>query len=147
MQEATVQILEVRSTTGDLSATITLSVVSAGSQAIFTALSEQLDRRRRDPVEGADDVAELRDAASLVERFAALARAEAHAVITFSPPELRSCLFDLTAYAERMDADQFQPAELRERLAVIAQITPVLWDANAAAADAAVPAESLADLA
>jgi hypothetical protein len=145
MQEATVQILEVRSATGELPASITLSVTSGASQAIFTAVSEQLDRRRQDPVEGADDVTELRDAASLVERFEGLARAEAHAVVTFSPPELRSCLFDLTAYTERMDADQFQPPELRERLAVLAQVMPVLWDANTAAADAAVPAGNLAD--
>jgi hypothetical protein len=32
-----------------------------------------------------------------------------------------------------MDVDGFQPPELRERLQVIAEITPVLWDANAAA--------------
>ena len=36
-----------------------------------------------------------------------------------------------------LDGEHFQPAELRERLEVIAQITPVLWDANATAAAAA----------
>jgi hypothetical protein len=140
MQEATIQILEVRAVANELQASITLAVASDAGQAIFMALSEQLDRRRRDPVEGADDAIELRDAAALVERFELLARAKAHAVVQLSPNEVRSSLLDLTAYAERMDTDQFQPPELRERLAAIAQITPVLWDANAAAIAAAVPA-------
>jgi hypothetical protein len=54
----------------------------------------------------------------------------------FTESELRACLLNLTAYAERVDGEHFQPVELRERLEVIAQITPVLWDANASAAAA-----------
>lgn len=145
MHEAAVQILEVRSAGEEAEPSITLAVTSDANQAIFLALSEQLDRRRRNPVDGADDVVELRDAAALVERFEVLARAEAHAVVRFSPGELRSCLLDLTAYSERMDTDEFQPAELRERLAVIGHITPVLWDANAAATAAAAPPAPIAD--
>lgn len=133
MHEAPVHILEVRPSAPGLAAAITLSVSAAANRAIFTALSEQLDRRRTEPLEGAEAVQELRQAAELVERFEALAGAEAHAVVRFSPDELRSCLLELTGYADRMDIEGFQPPDLRERLGVIGQITPVLWDANAAA--------------
>jgi hypothetical protein len=133
MDETPVQLLEVRPGGPGLDASITLSVSALASRVIQVALSEQLDRRRAEPLEEAQAVHELRQAAELVERMDALAAADAHAVVRFSPDELRSCLLELTSYTDRMDVDGFQPPDLRERLQVIAQITPVLWDANAAA--------------
>ena len=79
----------------------------------------------------------LREQQSLVDQFAPLATAGAHAIVRFTSSELRTCLLDLTEYAQRVDGEHFQAAELRERLHVLAQITPVLWDANATAAAAA----------
>jgi hypothetical protein len=140
MQELPTQILEVRPAGRGLEASITLAVTSQASPAILTALSEQLDRRRSQPLQEAGDVLELRQATELMERFEALAAAQAHAVVSFSPDELRSCLLELTNYADRMDTDGFQAPELRERLRLIAQITPVLWDANAAASAQPSPA-------
>jgi hypothetical protein len=137
MQENPIQILEVRADEQDRSIAITAAVTADASRAIFVALSEQLDRHRRQPTENAEDVLALREQQSLVEQFAPLATAGAHAVMRFSESELRACLLDLTAYAERVDGEHFQPVELRERLEVIAQITPVLWEANATAAAAA----------
>ena len=140
MEEVPTQILEVRPGGLGSDASITLSVSSQAARVILTALSEQLDRRRAEPLEGAHDVHGLRQATELVERFEALAAADAHAVVRFSGDELRSCLLELTSYADRMDVDGFQPPELRERLQVIAEITPVLWDANAAASMPLSPA-------
>jgi hypothetical protein len=139
MQEQPIQILEVRADQQDRSVAITAAVTADASRAIFVALSEQLDRHRRQPTESVEDVLVLREQQSLVERFAPLAGAGAHAIVRFTETELRACLLYLTDYTERVDGDHFQPVELRERLEVIAQITPVLWDANAAAAAAAEP--------
>jgi hypothetical protein len=140
MEEAPAQILEVRPSRADVEASITLAASAEACQAIFVALSEQLDRKRTEPLEGAEHVQELRRAAALVERFEALAGTGAHAVIQLSPEELRACLLELTGYADRMDVDGFQPPELRERLEVIGRINPVLWDANAAASAPLAPA-------
>lgn len=104
---------------------------------MFTALSEQLDRRRREPTVSVEDVLALREDAALVERFEPLAGGGAHAIVCFSEAELRTCLLALMDYADRVDGEHFQPVALRERLQLIAQITPVLWDANATAAAAA----------
>jgi hypothetical protein len=139
MQEHPIQILEVRADEQDRSVAITAAVTAAASGAIFVALSEQFDRHRRQPTESVEDVLMLRDQQLRVEKFAPLATAGAHAIVRFTASELRACLLDLTDYAERVDGDDFQPVELRERLEVIAQITPVLWDANAAAAAASAP--------
>jgi hypothetical protein len=136
MQEHPLQILEVRADELDRSVAITAAVTADAGQAIFVALSEQLDRRRRQPSESAEDVLALREQQSLLERFEPLATAGAHAIARFTASELRACLLHLTGYAERVDGDDFQPVELRERLRVIAAITPVLWDANAEAAAA-----------
>ena len=136
MQEHPIQILEVRADEQDRSVSITAAITADASRAIFVALSEQLDRHRREPTESVEDVLALREQQALVEQFAPLAAAGAHAVMRFAESELRACLLDLTAYAARVDGEHFQPVELRERLAVIAQITPVLWDANATAAGA-----------
>jgi len=136
MREDPLQILEVRTGEADGSVTITAAVTAEASQAIFIALSEQLDRRRRQPTDSVEDVLVLREQISLVEQFAPLATAGAHAIVRFSEPDLRACLLNLTDYAERVDKEHFQPVELRERLRVIAEITPVLWDANATAAAA-----------
>jgi hypothetical protein len=140
MQELPTQILEVRPAGRGLEASVTLAVTSEASPAVVIALSEQLDRRRSEPLQEAGDVLELRQATELMERFEALAAAEAHAVVSFSPAELRSCLLELTSYADRMDTAGFQAPELRERLRLIAQITPVLWEANAAASAEPAPA-------
>ncbi|HEX3974663.1 MAG TPA: hypothetical protein VHW96_00280 [Solirubrobacteraceae bacterium] len=137
MQEHRIQILEVRADEQVSSVTITAAVTADASAAIFGALSEQLDRHRQEPTETVEDVLALREEQSLVERFAPLATAGAHAIVRFTASELRACLLDLTGYTERVDGEHFQPAELRQRLEVIAQITPVLWDANATAAAAA----------
>jgi len=111
---------------------------------MLRALSEQLDRRRRTEIDAVEDVLALREQAALVERFEPLAAADAHAVVSLTESEVRGCLLELTAYADRVDGDHFQPSDLRERLAVLAEITPTLWDANAAAAEAA---ESLSETA
>jgi hypothetical protein len=136
MQEDPIQILEVRADEQDRSVTITAAVTSDASGAIFVALSEQLDRDRGRPTGSVRDVLALREQQSLAERFAPLATAGAHAIVGFTESELRACLLDLTDYTQRVDGDHFQPVELRERLRVIAQITAVLWDANATAAAA-----------
>lgn len=137
MHEPPIQILEVRAAEQGRSVAITAAVTADASGAIFVALSEQLDRHRRLPTEHVEDVLMLREQHQLVEQFAPLATAGAHAIVQFTASELRACLLDLTEYAERVDGEHFQPVELRERLDVIAQITPVLWDANATAAAAA----------
>ena len=146
MQESPVQILEVRATGGASPVTITLAVSGEATHAMFTALSEQLDRRRREEIDTVDQVLALREQTTLVERLAPLAAADMHAVVTLIDSELRGCLLELTAYADRVDGEHFQPNELRERLAVLAEITPVLWDANAAAADVAEPLSEAASL-
>lgn len=133
MQEAPVQILEVRGREGERPATITAAVTADASQAIFMALSEQLDRRRREPTASVEDVLASREQIALVERFEPLASAGAHAIVQVTESDLHACLLALTDYADRVDGDHFQPVDLRERLKLIAQITPVLWDANAAA--------------
>lgn len=136
MQETPVQILEVRAGEVERSATITASVAPDASAAIFTALSEQLDRRRREPTPSVEDVLVLREQIALVERFDELARAGAHAVVQLTGSDLSACLLALTDYADRVGGENFQPVEVRKRLQVIAQITRVLWDANATAAGA-----------
>lgn len=135
MPESPVQILEVRAAGGDRPVTVTAAVTAEASRAIFTALSEQLDRRRADPLATVEEVLAVREHAALVERFELLVVADADAIVPFADLDLRACLLELTDYADRVDGEHFQPAELRERLRVIAQITPVLWDANAAAAE------------
>jgi hypothetical protein len=136
MHQNPIQILEVRADEQDRSVTITAAVTADASGAIFVALSEQLDRDRRPATESVQDVLALREQQSLVERFAPLAAAGAQAIVRFTESELRACLLDLTDYTERVDGEHFQPVELRERLQVIAQMTPVMWDANATAAAA-----------
>jgi hypothetical protein len=136
MSETAVQILEVRAGDETRPLTITVAVTSDGAGGIHTALSEQLDRRRQEPIESPDDVAELRDAITLVERFAELATAGAHAIVSLSQDELQSALMGLTQYADRVDGEHFQPPELRERLEILADVTATMWDANAAAAEA-----------
>ena len=136
MPENPIQILEVRADDQDRSVSITAGITADASQAIFVALSEQLDRHRRQPTESVEDLMGLREEQSLVERFAPLATAGAHAIVRFTESELRACLLDLTDYVGRVDGEHFQPVELRGRLQVIAQMTPVLWDANATASAA-----------
>lgn len=143
MQDHPIQILEVRAgglavraDGEDRAVTITAALSSRAGQAIHAALSEQLDRRRAELVESAEDILALREQAVLVERFAPLAAAEVSAVLRFTAGELRGCLLNITEYADRVDGEHYLPVELRERLAVLAQVTPVLWDANAAAAAA-----------
>jgi hypothetical protein len=64
--------------------------------------------------------------------------------VRFPASDLRACLLELTQYSERVDGEHFQPVELRERLQVIAQLAPVLWDAHASAAAIASGDQSLA---
>lgn len=137
MQEESVHILEVRAGDGDRPLTVTAAVTGSASRAIFTALSEQLDRRRAEPLDEADAALRLREATALAERFEPLASGGAHAILSLTEAELRSCLLGLNEYADRMDGDHYQPPELRERLEVIAGVLAVLWDANAEAAAAA----------
>ena len=136
MHEDPIQILEVRADGPQRSVMITAAVTADASRAIFIALSEQLDRRRAHLTASAGDVLALRDQTALVERFAPLASAGAHAVVQFTESDLRACLLDLTGYTDRVDGEHFQPLELRERLQLTAQITAVLWEANATAAAA-----------
>jgi hypothetical protein len=136
MQEDPIQILEVLANDEERSVTITAAVTAGASRAIFIALSEQLDRRRREPTASVEDVRALREQTALVERFEPLATDGGHAIVRFIEPDLRACLLELTHYAERVGGEHFQPVELRERLQMIAEIIPVLWDANATAAAA-----------
>jgi hypothetical protein len=136
MPETFVQLLEVRAGDHTAPPTITAAVTSDAATAIDTALSEQLDRRRQERIENPDDVAELRQEIALVERFTNLAAAGAHAVVSLSQDELHACLMGLTRYVDRVDDEHFQPAELRERLRVIADVLAALWEANAAVAEA-----------
>lgn len=139
MTENPVQILEVRAVEGDRPVTVTAAISAEASRATMTALSEQLDRRRSEPISTADAALELREHAALVERFAELVDADAAGIVSLSDQQLRSWLVQLTTYSDRVDGVHFQPLELRERLAAIAQMVSVLWDANAAAAAASVP--------
>jgi hypothetical protein len=136
MHDDPVQILEVRADGEHRSVMITAAVTADASRAIFIALSEQLDRRRAHLTASAGDVLALREQTALLERFAPLATAGAHAVVQFTESDLRACLLDLTGYADRVDGEHFQPLELRDRLQATAQITAVLWEANATAAAA-----------
>jgi hypothetical protein len=136
MHDDPVQILEVRADGEHRSVMITATVTADASRAIFIALSEQLDRRRAHLTASAGDVLALREQTALLERFAPLATAGAHAVVQFTESDLRACLLDLTGYTDRVDGQHFQPLELRDRLQVTAQITAVLWEANATAAAA-----------
>lgn len=136
MPEDPIQILEVRADGEHRSVMITAAVTADASRAIFIALSEQLDRRRAHLTASAGDVLALREQTALVERFAPLATAGAHAVVQFTESDLRACLLDLTGYTDRVDGEHFQPLELRDRLQVTAQLTAVLWEANATAAAA-----------
>ena len=144
MEHPPIQILEVRAADSVRPVTVTLALAARASQAMLTALSEQLDRRRPAAVDTVDEALALRDQSALVERFEPLAAADAHAVVSLTDSEVRNCLLELTAYVDRVDGESFQPVELRERLEVIGEITPALWDANAAAAAAA---EALAEAA
>lgn len=133
MPDDPIQILEVRADGAHRPVTVTAAVTSDAGQAIFIALSEQLDRRRRDLITSPEDVLALRQQTELVERFAPVASSRAHAVLQLTEEELRACLLDLNDYRERVDGEHFQPIELRQRLQMTAQITGVLWEANAAA--------------
>jgi hypothetical protein len=132
MPEDPVQILEVRADGAHRPVTVTAAVAAGAAHAIFVALSEQLDRRRSVPALTVEDVLALRQQTELVERFAPLAASGAHAIVQFTEEELRDCLLELTDYQARVDGEHFQPVDLRRRLQLIAQITPILWDANAA---------------
>jgi hypothetical protein len=136
MSEDPIQILEVRAAEGQQSVAITVAVTADASQAIFTALSEQLDRRRRDPTASVEEVLALRQQIELADRFGPLASARAHAVVQLSEHELRDCLLGLSDYRERADGEHYQPLELRERLRLIGEMTGILWDANATVAAA-----------
>ncbi len=123
---------------------ITAAVSADASQAIWVALSEQLDRRRAAPITSVEDALALREQVELAERFEPLASAGAHTIAQFTDAELRACLLDVTTYADRVNGEHYQHPELRERLQTIATLTPVLWEANATAAAAAAEALSVA---
>lgn len=136
MPEDPIQILEVRAHPAERVVAVTAAVTAGAAHAIFIALSEQLDRRRWQSSDSVEDVLVLRQRMELVERFAPLARAGAHAVVRLSDQEFRDCLLELSEYRERVDGEHYQPAELRERLQLTAEITAVLWDTNASVAAA-----------
>jgi hypothetical protein len=136
MADDPIQILEVRADSASRSVVITVAVTADAAHAIFIALSEQLDRRRRHTTASVEDVLTLRQQTELVERFAPLAASRAHAIVQLNEQELRDCLLDLSDYRERVDGEHFQPAELRQRLRLTAEITGILWDANATVAAA-----------
>jgi hypothetical protein len=136
MTQEPIQILEVRADEAQRSVTVTVAVTGDASQAIFVALGEQLDRRRRQPAESSEELLALRQQTARLEQFAPLASASRHAVVQLTEDDLRACLLDLTDYAQRVDGEHFQPADLRNRLQTIDQVTAVFWEANAAAAAA-----------
>jgi hypothetical protein len=129
-----IRVLEVRRDDEEQVVIITAGIASEAIQAICTALQEQLDRKAQDRTEHAEDVLTLREHSTLVERFHSLAAAEGHAVVSFTQAELRTCLLELTRYAERVDDEHYQAPELRARLQTINDLTPTLWEANSAAA-------------
>ena len=137
MPEDPIQILEVRAHATERSVTVTAAMTAGAADAIFIALSEQLDRGRRSLTESVEDVVAMRRRIELVERFAPLARAAAHVIIQLTEAELRCCLLELSEYRERVDGEHYQPVELRQRLQLTVQITAVLWDTNATVAAAA----------
>ena len=141
MAEDLIQILEVRAGGVQHPVTITASFNADAGHAIFIALSEQLDRRRAHLIGDTEDALALRQQTELLERFAPLASSRAHAIIQLTDDELRACLVDLAAYRERVDGEHYQPLELRERIQVITEISPVLWDANATAAAVAAASQ------
>lgn len=136
MPEDPIQILEVRANQAERLVTVTAAVTAGAADAIFIALSEQLDRCRRVSTESAEDVVALRQRIELVERFAPLAKAGAHAVVQLTEDEFRSCLLELSDYRERVDGEYYQPLELRQRLQLTGEITAILWDTNGAVAAA-----------
>ncbi|HEY3946276.1 MAG TPA: hypothetical protein VGL78_13695 [Solirubrobacteraceae bacterium] len=137
MPEGPIQILEVRANGTERSVTVTAALTAGAADAIFIALSEQLDRGRRYLTESVEDVLALRRRIELVERFAPLARAAAHSIVQLSEDELRCCLLELSDYRERVDGEHYQPVDLRQRLQLTVQIIAVLWDTNATVAAAA----------
>jgi hypothetical protein len=140
MAEDPIQILEVRAPDAERPATVTAAVTRDAAHAVFIALSEQLDRRRQQSTESVEDLLALRRRTELVERFAPLAEARAHAIVQFTDEELRDCLLDLNDYRERVDGEHYQPPELRERLRVTGEMIAILWDANASVAATVDPA-------
>jgi hypothetical protein len=130
MPDDPIQILEVRANEAPRPVTVTAAVTADAGRAIFIALSEQLDRRRREPMTSSEDVLALRRRTELIERFAPVASSRVHAVVQLTESELRSCLLDLTDYRQRVDGENFQPIELRQRLQMTARITGALWEAN-----------------
>lgn len=142
MQQTPIEILEVRAADGKRPVTITAAVSADATRAIFTTFSEQLDRRRQEPIASVEEVRVLREHSTFMEQFEPLAAAGAHSVVSFTEQDLRTCLLELSTYADRVDGEHFQPTDLRERLLMIAQIIPVLWDANATAAAAAAAGDA-----
>jgi hypothetical protein len=136
MADEPVQILEVRGDDPHRPTTATIAVTGKAARAIQIALSEELDRRRASPMTSADETLELREHAEFVERFTPLSSGEdrAVAVLPLTEDELRSCLLGLSDYRARVDGEHYQPLELRERLALTAEIEAILWEANAAVA-------------
>jgi hypothetical protein len=137
MQQDPIQILEVRAGDAERPTTATAAVSADGSNAIFIALSEQLDRRRAQPMATADEVLAVRGRADLVERFVPLVSARASGVIQLTEEQLRDCLLDLSDYRSRVDGEHYQPLELRQRLEITGEVEAILWDANASVAAAA----------
>lgn len=104
-----IQVLEVCRGDDEPGMTITAAIAADAIHAIWTALSEQLDRYGHDRTEHAEDVLTLRAHAALVERLRPLALAEGHAIVSFSQVELRTCLLELTRYVERVDEEHYHP--------------------------------------
>lgn len=139
---AAVQLEEVRGLGPDRPAAVTLSWSAAAIGAAAQAFSEQLARRRSAPLQDAGDVLVLRAQATLGERFQELSIAQASAMVVFDDTELASIRSALCAYVRRVDVDAYQPPELRERIAVLREVTVALCEAisEARAAVAAGPA-------
>lgn len=137
IQDASLQLLEVRAAEGARPVTITVAIAAGAIQAICTALSEQLDRDRQARTEKAADVLALRELSALIERLQPLAAADAHAVISFSQDDVDTCLRELSHYIRRADGEGYQAPDLRDRLRVIARIFPILRDAQKEARAAA----------
>jgi hypothetical protein len=142
MPEEPIQILEVRGDDPSRPTAATVAVSADAAHAIFVALSEQLDRRRARPMTSADEMLEVREQAEFTERFAPLVSAGANGVLELTQDELRDCLLGLSDYRARVDGDHYQPPELRERLALTAEIEAILWDANATVAEVASLSEA-----
>jgi hypothetical protein len=136
--ELTVDVHEIRSQGPDRPVAVTASWSTQALQTVAAVMSEQLARLRQTPAEDAGQVLLLRQYATLGDRFADHAAADAHAILVFDDTELSVCASLLNDYVLRVDGDGagYQPPELRDRLDAVrlvhARLNEMVFEARAA---------------